>query len=371
MGTVLDFEAALSAKAEQELRDRWPRLTASDLATELPPIPWVCEALGMAPGAVTIVGGAGFGGKTVSMQAFLLAVASGQKAWKYFDVAQGRAVHIDYEQDRHLTQLRYQRIARSMGIHDLRELEGQIEAYCLPPSHLDESCAMNDLARLLDGAKIAIVDAFRGAFPSAKENDSGVRSFLDMLQRVSSVTGCTIAVIAHSKKMSDDTDIRSSLRGSGALFDSAQTVYMLDGTPKKCTRVTNTKDRLLGETRDVFGLRVEDVDDGHDRRWGLSVTYAAPCEVQAEYMVQDEDNIDLTIAMNVARLSSVGERIIPIIANHPTGLTISTLSSILRGAVPIDAIRAVVSQLIADGVVFQDGGGHNAVYRWIREPGVD
>lgn len=367
MAAVLDFEAALSAKAEQEFRDRWSNgWSASDLAEPLPPIPWVCEALAMAPGAVTIVGGAGFGGKTISMQAFLLAVASGRKAWNQHDVAYGRAMHIDFEQGRYLTQWRYQRLARSMRI-DLRELDGRLRGHCLPKARLDDNDACeNDLVRLLDGVKIAIVDAFRGAFPTANENESGVRRFLDMLQNVSDRTGCTIVVIAHSKKMNDDVDIRSSLRGSGALFDAAQTVYMIDGVSREMRRVTGTKDRWLGELHEPFGLRVKDeVGTDGDRKWGLIVEYAAPCEVQAEEMAR-EDNIDLTIAMNVARLSSIGERIIPIIANHPTGLTLSTLSSVLRGAVPVDAIRAVLSQLIADGAVFQDGGGHTAVYRWVR-----
>lgn len=347
-------------KEEQTFRLRWPKLTAADLASELPPVPWVCEALGMAPGAVTIIGGAGFGGKTVSMQSFLLSVASGRQAWGYYNVKPGRAVHIDFEQGRHLTQIRYQRISRSMGV-DLRELEGKIDLYALPGARLDDKTGPDELVRILDGATIAIVDAFRGAFPTAKENDSGVRSFLDMLQRVSEKTGCTIVVIAHSRKLTDDVDIRSSLRGSGALFDAAQTVYMLDGHPRKSTRVSNTKDRLLGETREMFGLRVrDDVEPlgGADRKWGLVVEYTAPCEVQAEYRF--EDDVDALIAANVERLSSLGARVIKLIP--PQGISLGMIRTTLGVVASGPDLKAVLDDATAQGILYCEGSGNNVVY---------
>lgn len=357
-----------ATKEGQAFLLRWPKLTAIDLATELPPIPWVCEPLAIAPGAVTIVGGAGFGGKTISMQAFLLAVASGRKAWGHYDVQIGRSVHVDYEQGRHLTQLRYQRLSRSMGIN-IRDLDGRLEAYCLPRARLDEKESEGELIKILDGARVAIVDAFRGAFPTAKENDSGVRSFLDMLQSVSERTGCAIVTIAHSRKMTDDVDIRSSLRGSGALFDAAQTVYMIDGISNEMRRISNTKDRLLGETRESFGLRVRDDvspnPDLSDRKWGLVVEYAAPCEVQAEEMNQEtsrETADDLRIAMNSARLTSLAGRIMAVMRVDSL-MPVSSIAATLIGVASATEIKAVMTDLEVHGAIRREGSGAGLCYQ--------
>lgn len=357
MGDVIDFEAVVSARAEKSFKERWsPRLGALELAAELPPIPWVCEELGIAPGSVTIVGGAGFGGKTMSMQSFLLSVASGKKAWGQFPVKRGRVVHIDYEQGSHLTVLRYQRLARSMGV-DLRALEGLIDVIVRPRATLDDESAETELAMILEGATIAIVDAFRGAFPSAKENDSGVRWFLDMLARVSEKTGCAIVVIAHSRKMNDDVDVRSSLRGSGALFDAAQTVYMLDGQPNGCTHVNNTKDRILGETRKTFGLKVRDEVSwcGTDRRWGLTVEYITPEEIQAQN-VEAAENLDVVIAMNAARIETLGNRVLAMISGNP-GITRLMIKSSLYPSVPHRDVDSALQFLARFEQVRSDGRG--------------
>ncbi len=339
--------------------DTFPVLTAIDMATELPPVPWVCEGLGIAPGAVTIIGGAGFGGKTISMQALILAVASGQPLWGHFPVAAGRAIHIDYEQGRRLTQDRYQRIAKAMQI-DLAEMSpNAFGLSTLPRGKLDE----DTMVRLCDGAKIAIVDAFRGAFPEAKENDSDARKYLDMLHQASDRTGCAMFVIAHSRKASEDTDVRSSLRGSSALFDAAQTVYMLDGSPKRPTRVHNTKDRILGENRETFGLCIEDVDNGVDPRWGLDVKYLCAAAVTAAYMV-DDVNHDQDMALTAERLLSLGLRMLRLV---PIGIdnarTSARLFAFLLGhGTRAKDIQTVLEEMISGGQVTQLGKGTQATY---------
>ncbi len=337
--------------------DTFPMLTAVDLATELPPVPWICEGLGIAPGAVTIVGGAGFGGKTISMQALALAVAGCKPLWGHFAIRYGRAVHIDYEQGRRLTQDRYQRLARSMGV-DLSSLQpNAFGVSCLPRGHLDDPQAEDTLVRLCDGAVLAIVDAFRGAFPTADENASGARKYLDMLQQASDRTGCAMIVIAHSRKPSEGSDIRNSLRGSGALYDAAQTVYMLDGSPNKPTRVHNTKDRILGESRELFGLRISDVSDPHgegNRRWGLDVRYVDTAQVTAEYMVQEEDDV----AASLERITSLGQRLMAIIeVNDGTDISLLRAINAKQGDV-----TAALGALVRQGLAMCEGTGSNACY---------
>lgn len=369
MAAVLDIGTITNPEAEKRFNDAWQFLNGADLETELAPVDWVVEALGIAPGAVTIIGGAGFGGKTVSMQSLALSVASGTPAWGKFHVARGRVIHLDWEQGRRLTQDRYQRLARPMG---LRLANCDLTLSTLPTAHLDDTHSESTLCRIVQGARMCIVDAFRGAFPTADENASGVRSWLDMLQRVSDRTGCAFFVIAHSKKMGADVDVRSSLRGSGALFDSAQTVYMLDGKKNRPTQVHNTKDRLLGETRDTFGLVISDHEGVHndmlEKRWGLSVSYVCPEDVQAAYAEEDRD--DNSLAINVDRIESIGRRILAILAGSPDGLQIQTIKGALFG-VPTSLINAALPVLVQTGGVYQDGKGTTAVYRAMREPGED
>ncbi len=355
--------------------DPFPMLTASDLATELPPVPWVCEALGIAPGAVTIIGGAGFGGKTISMQALALAVASGKKLWGYFEARKGRAVHIDYEQGRRLTQDRYQRLSRGMSV-DLAELGPHaFGVSCLPRGKLDDKQAEDHLVRICEGAAVAIVDAFRGAFPSAKENDSESRKYLDMLQQASERTGCAMLVIAHSRKANDDEDVRSSLRGSGALFDAAQTVYMLDGAPKKPTRVHNTKDRILGESRDTFGLTIKDDIGGPDliARWALCVEYMHPSQVHEIYSSTDDRDDDNSFAMNAERLRTLTVRVFDVIARSgANGCPGASISSMLRD--PVRDLNAAYIELERQGSIRRDGNGARAIYTAVarlREAGED
>jgi hypothetical protein len=363
---VIDLLARASEKIAEDVASKWRFLSGSQLAEDLPPTPWVCEALAIAPGAVTVFGGAGFGGKTISLQSMMLSVASGLPLWGHFPIRQGPVKHLDWEQGRTLTQRRYQRLARARGI-DLRDLDGALSVSCLPDAWLDRDYSEREITHILMGVTVAIIDAFRGAFPSAQENDSGVRHFLDMLGRVSDRTGCTIIVIAHSRKMSDDTDVRSSLRGSGAIFDAAQTVYMLDGAPHKPTRIHNTKERVDGELRESFGLVISDVAGIDDLKWGLSVDYVSPAEVQAAYLDTADDN---AIAMNAERMSSLGARMLPLISAD--GVPATTIRAMLAGAAKASDIDAVLVELVRQGAVRVEGHGMRAVYTTgLRQPGDD
>ena len=351
--------------------DPLPLITWAQVAAPLPVVRWTLEALGIAPGAVTIVGGAGGGGKTMALQALILAISSGRKAWGQFQTEQGRAIHIDYEQGDRITRERYQRIANAMGI-DLLSLDpDSFGLATLPRFAMKADQATEDaIVRTCTGARLAVIDAFRGAFPEAKENDSDVRKHLDMLQHVSDRTGCTIVTIAHSRKATEDTDVRSSLRGSSALFDSAQTVYMLDGESGKPTRVHNTKDRVLGgidgKLRETFGIKIKDVagvNHNHelDRRWGLDVSYLSTPETTAAYLDSGSNDGDFTASAD--RLISVAARIIAHLTACPDGVTlieIRAFCSISAG----DGI-AVMTGLVRDGRARQEGKGTHAIYTLI------
>ncbi len=350
--------------------DPLPLISWAQVAAPLPAVKWTLEELGIAPGAVTIIGGAGGGGKTMALQAMLVAIASGRRVWGKFPIEQGRAIHIDYEQGDRITRERYQRIANAMGV-DLASLPPESFGLAtLPRFTMKADQATEDtIVRVCAGARVAIIDAFRGAFPEARENDSDVRKHLDMLQHASERTGCTMIVIAHSRKASEDKDVRSALRGSSALFDSAQTVYMLDGESGKPTRVHNTKDRVLGgingKLRETFGIRIEDVIGVHgDRRWGLNVEYLSTPDVQAAYLESDTSNvIEVDFAASAERLMTVAARIIAHLQASPDGVTLVEIRAFCKISAS-DGV-AVMTSLVRDGKVQQEGRGPQAIYRLI------
>jgi len=83
-----------------------------EIFAPLPPVPWLVEGLDKSPGAVNLIAGYGFTGKTIAAQALALAIASGGCVWDMFTARSGRVLHLDYEQGQRLTNERYQRLAR-------------------------------------------------------------------------------------------------------------------------------------------------------------------------------------------------------------------------------------------------------------------
>jgi hypothetical protein len=237
----------------------WSVLGWDALSTQLPPIPWLCKELGLAPGAPAMVAGYGFSGKTVSLQAMAIAVASGGKAWGRFEVGSGSVLHVDYEQGRHLTQARYQRLAVAAGVWS--ELAGRLEVVSLPPVHLDADGAIEKLKGLCEGKRLCIIDSLKAAFPTADENSSDVRKWLDQLLAVSESTGCVIVVIHHARKPQKDAQggAKTAIRGSGAIFDACASILVFEGAKTGPTLVSHEKARITGKTVEDFELSIADV----------------------------------------------------------------------------------------------------------------
>jgi hypothetical protein len=344
--------------------DPLPMLSGVDLATEMPPIPWVVEGLAWASGAPIILGGLGGGGKTMMLQSALMSIALGLPVWGQFAARQGRVVHLDYEQGRRTTQWRYQRILRGMG-RDPREVD--IGWACLPSLTLDADQAEEHLVRACYGATVAIVDSNRAAFPNADENSSKSRENMSRLQRVSERTGCAMIVIAHSRKPNgtDADSVQFALRGSGALYDASQAVYMLCGEgdlPPKCHM---TKHRETRKAVPTFGLAIEDVPvDGVIRDDGpLVVRYIDPIEIGAMYAeakVRADSGEDV-MAASAERLSTHGARLMAIIGNAgETGASEAMLRAATKST-KLDA-DAVLGALLDQGAVRCEGRRGDA--RW-------
>ena len=256
------------------------------IAKPLAPIPWVVPGLCVGPGRPTLLAGYGFSGKSIIVQALLLAVASGSRAFGELVCRQGKVLHLDYEQGAHATNLRYQRLAFAAGI-DLAALGPTLRVAHFPTTYLTSADAETAMQRECAGVSLCVVDSFRAATPGAEENDSAIRAFLDMLTRVSERTGCAMLVVHHSGKTPMNGEKKPEAeraRGSSGIFDACGTVANLaSSAPYEPIRVTLAKVSASAEGRqtDPFYLAFSDVpdDDATDPRAGLRVEYQSADQV--------------------------------------------------------------------------------------------
>lgn len=309
-----DIIRLAAAKKPPSPLDVWALLGVRELSTQLPPIPWICEGIGLAPGAVSLVAGYGYSRKTMAMQSLGLSVATGKPAWGVYGVRRGPFVHLDYEQGRRLTQERYQRLARGMGF-ELAELpDDSMRVSCMPRVYLDEEAASERLMDLCEGAAFVLVDSLRAAFPHADENSSEVRSYLDVLSRVSERTGAAFAVIHHARKPSAQNGgtATHAIRGSSALFDACQSVYVFEGEKDTATTVHHQKDRVRGVTLEPFGLTSVDLQGPTGGRWGLAVKH-----LEGEQMAQAAEA--KKSAREDAGVEHAAGRIVEILSQAPDG----------------------------------------------------
>lgn len=385
MGLVRAKELKEDLDFDKEVESKFHIVYGETLAKPLPPKPWLCRDLRIAPGAPVIFGGAGYSGKTMAAQALALSVATGRKLWGQFEVRQGPVLHYDWEQNE-LTIRRYQRMARSMGV-DLNDLSGMLGTSIIPNGSLDDERGIGwnerALASMCKGKALCIIDSLRQAFERVDENSSSsIAIVMKMLGRVSKATGCVMLLIAHSRKPTDDSAAtRHSLRGSGAVFDQADTVFMLSGTKGKPVYVENHKERHTGKDIPKFGLRFSNEqgpnmgDDPYvigdiDPEWGLIVEHLSEPEMQCEY--DRSDTVDNNVAINVQRITSIGDRLMDLLSRAPEGLTIATLRGLLKGSASPADISASIPVLIQSGALYVEGSGVGATYiatQRSREPG--
>jgi len=344
--------AAVPRPVRPSLEERWKLLDGPALATALPPIPWLCEPLRIAPGPVTLVAGYGYSRKTMALQSLAVSVAAGRPVWGLHSVRQGRALHLDYEQGRRLTQERYQRLARAMGV-TLSEIP--LSVSCMPQVYLDETDAPDDLLRLCEGVAFVLVDSLRAAFPRADENSSEVRAYLDILSRVSERTGATIAVIHHARKPSaqDGGTETHVIRGSSALFDACQSVFVFVGAKNTPTTVHHQKDRIMGSTVDDFGLdSIDTAVDGVPKA-GLEIVHLDVAQMQRREEASQA-------AVERAETTQVAEAIAATLARY-AGVFRGSRSQLREACglrVRTQRFSAILRDLIQQGAVVEAGTYH-------------
>jgi hypothetical protein len=257
--------------------DRWNLLGFEDLWGDVPETDWLVKELDIAPGAPTILAGYGFSGKTMAAQSLAVSVATGLPYWgmgQLHDATPGKVLHLDFEQGRKLTARRYQRLAEGLKA-PLDMLRENLRVASLPRAKLDDPTAEAELTQMCAGVRLVIVDSLRAAAPTLDENSSDVRRTLDLMTRVSEVTGAAFLVIHHAKKSGGERRGLESARGSSAIFDGCSSVLILDaegeGAERAAIRVTHVKARNTGVCAKAFEICINDTASG-----GLVIDAHAP-----------------------------------------------------------------------------------------------
>jgi hypothetical protein len=273
---------------EEKRQDEW--ISGADIFAPLPPVPWVCRGLAIGPGRPHTLVGFGYSGKTVAAQGLALAVASGTDAWGRFACKQGIVRHLDHEVGRRGTLHRYQRLAFAHGITP-DQIGDRLRVLALPRIRLSDPGAEDWYTETCTGTTLCIIDSLRAAIAGdIDENDSAVRSFLDILLRVSDTTGCSFVVLHHSGKGRQEGDQREAGRGSSAIYDASGTVLKLDPQKHDERSVTISKVQATkmaaeasGGALEPFWLRIEDVadDEGVNERAGLRCGFLQDWEPNA------------------------------------------------------------------------------------------
>lgn len=347
----------------------WRVLTGAALATPLPPIPWLCRELGVAPGAITLVAGSSHAGKTMALQALGVAVATGGALWGRFAIEAGPVLHVDFEQGERVTRLRYMRMALACGAW--MGLWDNLTVVPLPPAHLDADGSLEVLERLCVGKRVCVIDSLRAAWPKADENSSDVRKWLDALLPVSERTGCVFIVIHHTRKVSKDQlgGTKMMIRGSSAIADAAESIFSIveTGVQGQCM-VHHDKARLTGKRLDPFTLTTADVSYPVEQ-FAADIASATLGDLSANETGSLRFGLEV-VAAGVDPSATLEARIVQFVERHPScGLT-EIREGVAGRGVEIDQ---TVKRMVRDGILNQRVGFRGKMIHDVatREPGED
>lgn len=222
--------------------------------------------------SIALLAGFGSGSKTWQGLDACVSVALGQHWLSRFPTRRGRAAFVDFESGEYETCRRIQANARARGYD---RIEG-VDVVCMPGIYLGDDRFLHAIEDLAKGRSLIVIDSLRAA-SLVDENDSRIRLGLDQLRAVAEKTGCAFIVLVHAKKSSGSPtqiDERELLRGSSAVFDAADVVFV--STYKKDDErfdVVQAKARH-GRKTEPFSVRLI------DERGGVTV--------RAEDMPEDE-----------------------------------------------------------------------------------
>jgi hypothetical protein len=278
-------------------------IESAEIFTKQPEPRWTVESLHIGPGRPTLIVGYGASAKTLAAQQLALAKASGRDIWNRFECSPGRVLHLDYEQGRYATIVRYQRLALGHGITHA-DVEGRLTLAALPRVFLDDRDALEKFMRMCERFDLCIIDAFRGAAPQVNENDSQVRNAIDLLTYVSEQTGCAHVLLHHAGKPKEqhESDDRTLARGNSAIFDAAGCVLNFTAKSGEQRKVKQVKQPsgAVGAELAPFGLVVSDVPGSEH---GVRVSHAELTKADPGSKAKEAYERDLQRIMEVVKMN--------------------------------------------------------------------
>lgn len=290
-----------------------PLLDGPAIAAPLPPLEYLVQeiALVSGPGAPHLVAGYGFGGKTLAMQSMALSLAAATPVWGTYRVRDPhRIVHVDMEQGERLSRRRYQRLARAMSVR-LEDLGDRLTLAAIPPIQLTSEHTAHWL-ELMTGRHMILIDSLRAASGGRDENSSDIRGCLDLLGQLSEQTGCRAVVILHARKPTENAEGgRYSIRGSSALYDAGDSIYLLSADKGEPAELEHVKARSHGEPVDSLSLVISDVPDGQDPKWGLRVQVHGKELVEERRDAKADAKRGATAAADAAKLLAHLHKVAP------------------------------------------------------------
>jgi hypothetical protein len=185
-------------------------------------------------------------------------------------------LHIDHEQGREDTIMRYQRLARACG-YDADEVEANLEVSCLPRRfRLSNDDAEDILEEACDGKVLCMLDSLTNSTPGVDQISIDIGHHVAKMMAVSDRTGCSFLFIHHDAKGGKDRDPKERAKGNGAIFGNCGTVYQLTGKVQEdrstIVEVVNVKVGAGGgKPLEPFAIKIDDVvsEEGQEG-WGLS-----------------------------------------------------------------------------------------------------
>jgi hypothetical protein len=200
-------------------------------------------------------------GKSWLAASLATSVACGEKWLSEFQAEKGGVTYLDYENGEHEVRRRFHKLC------DAKEAIAAgivIDLVSPPDVYLDTPEFVERFRRQAMCRDLIIIDTLRAGVLEADENDSRIRTrVLDPLGRIARETGCTVLVLAHTKKKSGsrNEDKREAARGSSAIVDAGDCLLVLERADDGYLRLSEAKRRSRKEGS-ALEISFDDTDAG-------------------------------------------------------------------------------------------------------------
>lgn len=342
-----------------------PCADVGDIPDELPPTPWVCERLHLAPGRPACLVGYAGAGKTLLAADLALAVSARDGAGVTFwgglvPDRRGRVLLLDFEVGRELTQRRLLRLAAGRW-GSLRDWSGRLEYSCFPRWSLMAPKAEEQLVETLRGRVLCIIDSLTAITPGADENGREMADHMALLTRVSEATGCAILVLHHEGKPPQDGPRAAHLRGRGssAIQGIWSSQWAVTSLGEGRLQLEQGKSQFEGGARAQVHCQICDVHGEDGRQIGVRLAPVGP--VDGAPQAQGETGAPPVPPGALARV----KRDVQAILTATPGLSSKELHDEIkrRGKAATDTRFRAVDELVREGIVVAGREGKALVYR--------